>query len=284
MAFTERELTPEENPWKFLGSEIRRLRQAKKPDGWKASYLAALVHISPGLLSQFETGIRRPEAPMVEHLDNALEAGGHLMVVYRLAMNTDRPSTDLAEYFAAIADLEPRARRIDWYGGQLFPGLLQTPEYAEEITRKQNPFLSGDKVAELVAKRMKRAKVLDGPNAPRLLVVVDEVALQRPIGTSVVMGEQLNHLAETVRDHRAVVQILETKAGAHPLLAGQLIIMHFEDAPPLAYMEGPHGGLSLERPDHVDACQLSYHLTCAAALSPDASLDLIESVAREYKQ
>ncbi|WP_432096312.1 helix-turn-helix domain-containing protein [Streptomyces sp. bgisy100] len=280
MAFDSKKLDPTANPFAFFGSELRRCREER---GLSQAELGALLFVSKGYISQFETAFRRPEESMVERMDGALEVTGHLLRVYRMAVKAEHQRIELADYFAAIARLEPQATRIDWYGAALVPGLLQTPEYAAVITRASNPFRQPDEIAELVAARMKRAEILDRTQGgPRLLVILDEVALHRPIGGPTVMKEQLDHVADAARAAKAVVQILPTQAGAHPLIAGQLIVLHFADTPPVAYMEGPHGGQVLDKPEQVDTCLLSYHLTCAAAMSPDASLELIESVAREY--
>lgn len=277
--FNPKELDPTESPFKFLGSEIRRLRCER---GLSVDALAGLVFVSKGYISQFETGARKPELAMVERIDNALRADGHLLVVYRMALKAGESAGALADYFAAVADLEPTAKRIDWYGASLFPGLLQTLEYATEITRKAGPFRTDAEVKELVNARMERkAKVLcDG--GPKVLVILDESAVRRCVGPAEVMRDQLTYVADLVRANRIVVQVLPFSAGAHPLLSGQLIIMRFRDAPPVAYVEAPHAGMLMEEEETVDACLLSYDLARAAALSPEASLVLIESAAKEY--
>ncbi|MGW0939078.1 helix-turn-helix domain-containing protein [Streptomyces sp. NPDC002666] len=277
--FDPKELDPTESPFKFLGREIRRIRGER---GLTVVQLADLVFVSKGYISQFETGARTPEESMVERIDNALNADGHLLVVYRMATRAGE-SNGVADYFAAVAELEPTAKRIDWYGAALFPGVLQTPEYATEITRKAGPFRTDAEIQDLVDARMQRkAKVLDVAGGPKVLVILDESALRRCIGPIDVMRGQLLHVAELVRSNKIVLQVLPFSAGAHPLLSGQLIIMRFRDAPPVAYVEAPHAGTMMEKEETLDACLLSYDLARAAALSPEASLALIESAAKEY--
>ncbi|MFF2013993.1 helix-turn-helix domain-containing protein [Streptomyces sp. NPDC058195] len=277
--FSPKKLDPTSDPFAFLGSEVRRRRQEQ---GLSTQELADLLFISKGYVSQFETGARSPDEAMVGRIDAALRADGHLLVVYRMALRAAQ-KTGVADYFAVVAELEPTASRIDWYGGSLFPGLLQTPEYATEITRAAGPFRTASEVQGIVDARLNRAEILKRDNRPQLLVILDQSALVRRIGASAVMRGQLHHVASLVRDARAVVQVLPYDAGAHPLLSGQLIIMRFPDAPPIAYVEAPHSGHLMQDEATLDACLLSYDLARAAALSPEVSLQLIESAAEEHK-
>lgn len=63
-----------------------------------------------------------------------------------------------------------------------------------------------------------------------------------------------------------------------------LKLMEFEDAPPTAYTEAVYSGNSLDDPAVVKRAQATYDLLRAAALSPEASLFLIESAAEDYRR
>lgn len=276
-----KELDPTKSPWDFFGNRLRDLREAK---GLKQGELGKLVFQSHAYISQLETAFRIPELDLVERIDAALEAEGDLITTFLMAKRAQEDRSAVPEYFAAVADLEKVARRIDWFADSLFPGLLQTAEYAESLIRDSDPFRSEEGVSKLVTDRMQRSDVLEGTSPPRLTVVLDESALRRVVGGPKVMAGQLSHTAQMARARRLVVQVVPFSEGAHPLVAGQLIIMHFADTPPLAYQEGPHGGQVLEKSALTEAAMLSYHLTCAAALAPEASLKLMESVAEEYSK
>ena len=96
------------------------------------------------------------------------------------------------------------------------------------------------------------------------------------------MAEQLRSIAARARDGRIIVQILRYEDGAHAMMAGMVSLMSFDDAPNLAYTESVHSGQILDESEPVAAYWRSYDFARAVALSPEASLTLLDSVAEEY--
>ncbi len=77
------------------------------------------------------------------------------------------------------------------------------------------------------------------------------------------------------------VHVLPFSAGAPMALEGSLTLTAFADAPPLAHLQGLGTGQLRDDPATVRQYELTYDLVVASALSPDASLALIESVAED---
>lgn len=139
-----------------------------------------------------------------------------------------------------------------------------------------------DVIDELVAARLERAQLMTDPTTPLLWVVLDEAVLRRRVGGPSVMAEALLHVANLVRTHRIIVQVLPFSAGAHMALTGSLKLMHFSDAPALASLQGLGTGQLQDDPAASRQYESTYDLVVASALSPGASLGLIQSVAEDY--
>src|SRR5262249_20897154 len=146
------------------------------------------------------------------------------------------------EHFAEAAEAEARASAIKEFAPLLIPGLLQTPGYARAVFRAYRPTATEGVIDDLLAARLERAHILTDPTEPLLWAVLDEAVVRRVTGGRRVMAEALRHIAALVRAHRIIVQVVPFGAGAHASMTGALKLMAFEDAPPLAFVEGPSMG------------------------------------------
>jgi hypothetical protein len=81
-----------------------------------------------------------------------------------------------------------------------------------------------------------------------------------------------------------LLQVLPFAAGAHPEMGKMLWLIEFEDAPPTVYTEAVLSGNLLDEPAVVKRTQASYDLIRAAALSPEASLTLVDSAAEGHRR
>ncbi|MER6913204.1 helix-turn-helix transcriptional regulator [Streptomyces sp. NPDC000594] len=271
----------EDNPYTgrtkdFLGEELRRRRNAKK---LSQRELGNRMFISGSYLGQIEVGRRRLTKEIAVRLDEELNTDGFFE---RLAKATKTNNHE--DYFADAAELETLAQVICEYACTLVPGLLQTEDYARAVVRSSNPTARAEKVDEIVKWRMERQGVLKNPDQPDMWVILNETVLRMVVGGPSVMAAQLRRLAEVVRSHRAVVQVVPFSAGPHGCTGGMVTLMSFDDAPDVAYVEGALSGQLLDDPALVALHRKAYDHARAVALSPAASLKLIESVAEEFER
>ncbi|MFD0347973.1 helix-turn-helix transcriptional regulator [Kitasatospora aburaviensis] len=254
---------------------MRRLRELA---GLSQEALGQLVFCSGGYIGQMEVAVRKPQEDLSKRLDEALKTDGHFLRVYQMVRKASR----YPDFFADAAELQASAQSISEFGPLLVPGLLQTPDYARAVFESADPLRKAADAEALVAARVARSEILDRANAPLYWAVLDESVLRRPVGGSAVMFGQLRHLAELVLSRKALIQVVPFSAGAHALMEGSLCLMTFEEAPPVAYVEGPYSGQLVDNPSTVAECALAYDLVRAAALSPKVSLALIDSAAEDY--
>ncbi|MCP3818427.1 helix-turn-helix transcriptional regulator [Streptomyces sp. A3M-1-3] len=268
-------IDPYTDPRSFYGSELRRLREG---GGLSQEQVGERVFCSGAYIGQLEAATRRPQLDLSRLLDGVLGSGEHLQRLCRLARKSK-----VAEYFADAADLQQRATTISEYASILVPGLLQTESYARALTRGAHRFATQSVIEGHVSARMERAQLLDSLAAPVFWVIVHEAMLRVPVGGPAIMRGQLTHLVEAshARPH-VVLQVLPFSAGPHPFLNTNVSLMEFSDEPPVVYTEGAYTGQLVEEPALVAQYQSAYDLARAAALSPEASLALIESAAKDY--
>jgi transcriptional regulator with XRE-family HTH domain len=270
-----KDLDPSSNPRALLGCELRHARERK---GLSQEALGGPLFVSGSFIGQLEAGTRRMHAEYAQHFDEVLDTGGFFERNCKAVAKSKYP-----DHFAEAAEAEAVATAIREYAPQLVPGLLQTEAYARAMFCDGRPTSTDDEIDELVAARLERARLLDDPTTPLLWIVLDEAVLRREVGGPAVMAEVLRRIAEFGRTRRAIVQVLTFTAGGHMALEGPLKLMSFEDAPPLAYLQGLGTGRLQDDPAAVAHYELTYNLLGASALSPHKSLALIESVAQDYE-
>jgi hypothetical protein len=213
-----------------------------------------------------------------QRIDAVLGTDGHMERLCKMVLKVTRH----AEYFAYVNELMTQAKTICEFAAQILPGLLQTEAYARALIRAGVPLLPEKDVEERVRTRIERAVLFDNPTEPQYWAILHESALRMLIGDRTVMREQLRHIAALIRSRRIMVQVMPFSAGAHPLGGSALTLMTFEEAPPAVYVEAAFSGHLLDSPALVGEYQRAYDCARAAALSPEASLTLIESVAEEH--
>lgn len=268
-------LDPSSSPRALLGAE---LRVARERAGLSQAELGEPLFVSGSFIGQLEAGTRRMHLEFARQMDDILDTNGFFARNCGAAAKSKYP-----DHFAAAAEAEALAKTIREYAPLIIPGLLQTEAYAREVFRAYQPTAPGSVIDELVENRLARAALLSDPTTPLLWCVLDEAVLRRVGENKAVLAEALRHVAALIRSHRIIVQVLPFSAGPHAAMEGSLKLMSFEDAPPLAYVQGIGMGQLFDDPATVMHHGLAYDLLTASALSPRQSLTMIESVAEDYE-
>ncbi|MFI1714361.1 Scr1 family TA system antitoxin-like transcriptional regulator [Streptomyces litmocidini] len=267
----------QQDAWEFFGELLKERREAA---GLSQGELGRRVFVSGAYIGLFEQGIRKPQLDVARRIDEVLQTGGIFERTWRKLIN----KSPYASYFQAAAELEDMATKICEFESTAIPGLLQTPAYARAVVHASNPLATDEYVDDTVKGRLDRSAILKDATRPMYWVILHETALRIPVGGPAVMAEQLGHLATQARNRVALIQVLPFAAGAYPQMGKPLKLMEFEDAPPTAYTEAVYSGNLLDDPAVVKRAQATYDLLRAAALSPEASLPLIESAAEDYRR
>ncbi|QKW39953.1 helix-turn-helix domain-containing protein [Actinomadura sp. NAK00032] len=270
--------------------ELRQLREAA---GLTGDQVTERLGWYGAKVSRIENGrISVPWSDVVDLLDlygvGDPAARAALVQLAKAARQKEwwQPYSDmLSKNARTYIGLESAAESLRTYQPSSVPGLLQTAEYARAIIMRAGPLTLGeDEIERRLSLRMKRQAVVTEAGSLRLWAVLDEAALHREIGGLDVMHEQLMHLVEMAHNPGVDIQVMPFSAGPHASLSGMIGVFSFPGQDPdVAYVDTVPGTLFLERAADVQATSTAFQHLSATALSPAASVDLIEDMARRHR-
>ncbi|MER5731017.1 DUF5753 domain-containing protein [Streptomyces sp. NPDC002138] len=262
----------------FYGKELRWRREAA---GLTLQQTVEGSFYGATYLSEIERAQRRMPEDLAGHVDRVLKTDGFFSRRCEDVRRAKRGAH--AHYFAPVVEAEVRARVIEEWSNALIPGLLQTEAYARAVIHSTHPLDLVEEVDAKVRARMQRAVLFDDPKRPEYWTILHECLVRDPLLPPSEMADQLDHIAALARRRRIVPQVLLWSAAIQPFLGLPLMLMEFEDEPPLAYTEGAYHGQVVDDPALVKRYRSSYDRLRAAALPPEASLAMIERAAEEYR-
>ncbi|WFE29469.1 helix-turn-helix transcriptional regulator [Solwaraspora sp. WMMD791] len=175
---------------------IKAFKAARAAADVSQDQLAPKINYSASTIAAVETGRRRPTMTLAVGADEALDTGGLLAEMLDLINKKQSPS-----WFASWRTVEDRAVKLRTYEPLLVPGLLQTEEYARAVFTGTGLY-TPDGVEEQVSMRLDRQRLLTREKPPVFVAVVDEGALRRIVGDTVVQLEQLNYLLKLINERR----------------------------------------------------------------------------------
>jgi transcriptional regulator with XRE-family HTH domain len=266
---------PETNPAAFLGAELRRARAAA---GFSTQEtLAAKLGFDRTVIAKAETGERPPTVEVLAawceacHLDE--ELFGRLAV---LARRADGP---VPTWFESWLEAERDAHTLRLWSPTLVPGLLQTAEYAHALFVAAG--VEQDSADQMVMARLERQAILDRPDPPHTVAVLDEAVLQRMIGTPAVMADQLAHVASMSERLHVGVHVIPA-IGANAGLSGSFDIASADGSPDMLRIEGVEDQTTENR-TLVRKAAILFDLVRGEALPRTPSRALIMEAVEQWK-
>lgn len=212
-----------------FGRQMKLLREAA---GLTQTELGAIVGYGEAQIAAVEQGRRIPKPEMVDAVDLAVCARGVLM-----AMKGEVERARYPSFFREFVRLEAEAVELHAYDAQVVNGLLQSEEYARAVFAMRRPLLDEDTVAQRVAARLDRQKLLARRPAPLLSFVIEESVVRRPLGGPHVLRGQLEQLLTTGRQRNVEIQIMPTGRDEHAGLAGPFTLLPAKNQRRMGYVE-----------------------------------------------
>lgn len=191
--------------------------------------------------------------------------------------------------YAALIGMEAEARSAWSWAPLIVPGLLQTEDYAREVTEGMLEHITPISPAETrrrVQARLARQQVLTRENPLELSTILDESVLYRRFGNPKVMQTQLDRLLELTERDSITLRILPLD-GRHPIGTGAFVLLQFNevhdvDHHDVVYLEHLTSGRYVEEEDEAFTYRRAFGRLSDLALDENKSRQLISSARRKW--
>lgn len=222
-----------------LGRELRAMRKAAN---YTLEEGARVINCSQSKLSRIETGHRSVTPVEVSALMAAYKADpkkrDHLLALAEEAGEIGwwlRPM-NYEQQRNALVTLEGTAESIVSFELAVIPGLLQTGEYTQALITESGAD-SDDDLEDIIVSRMCRQSALFRRDAPKLVAIIDELALHRLVGGRYVLRRQLEHLVKESKHHNVSLRVVPNDGQAHSCTDGSFLIARRPGLCPVVLVE-----------------------------------------------
>ncbi|MFB6809707.1 helix-turn-helix domain-containing protein [Streptomyces sp. NPDC056387] len=256
-----------------LGRQLKAWREAA---GMRAAEFGTAVGYGEDQVRKVEAGKRIPRPEYLDKADAVLKAGGRIT-----AMKVDLEQVRYPKKIRDLKQREAKAVEIGTYNNHNIYGLLQTEEYARALFRTSRPAYTPDEMERMVSGRMARQSIFQRSPGPALSFVQEEVTLRRPIGGTMVLRRQLEHLLEVIQLPNIEFQVMPTNREDHAGMEGLIELLKFADGSAVGRAEGAFHGRPVSDPRQLRILELRYGIIRAQALTPRESRAFIEELLGE---
>jgi transcriptional regulator with XRE-family HTH domain len=218
------------NPATHFGKQMKKERLAH---GLGLREFAQLTGINAGHLSRIENGKRPPTENVATACDAAFpERRGWFTEYYEEL----RGWSEVPAAFRNWAEFEEKAARLCVWSPSIVHGFLQAEDYARALISTVPGTTTEAAAARLASRTERQRRVLGRDAPPKVVFLVDELALYRCVGSTEVMAAQVRRLCDIAAMPLVTLQVLP--AVAHNANASGFIVA--DDA--AAYAEHVAGG------------------------------------------
>jgi transcriptional regulator with XRE-family HTH domain len=277
-----------------LGAELRRLRERAELTG---DDVAKRVKWSASKVSRIENAQTTPRVSDIKKLLALYGIEGRdadeLLALAREASDKgwwETYSPTLPPEYSALIGMEAEAKSASSWAAQTVPGLLQTADYAREVT---NGYLEriapvpSSETRRRVEVRLARQQVLTRDNPLELRAVLDQSVLYRRFGNRDVMNSQIKKLLDLSERANISLRILPLD-GPHPIGTGAFVLLQFGDVhhvihQDVVYIENLTGSRYVEEEDEVFRYRRSFDRLTDLALDEAKSREVLTAARDEWK-
>jgi transcriptional regulator with XRE-family HTH domain len=277
-----------------LAAELRRLRERA---GLTGDYVAKRVKWSASKVSRIETAQTAPRESDIKKLLALYGVEGRdaqeLLALAKEAAGKgwwETYSPTLPPEYSALIGMEAEAHSAWSWAAQTVPGLLQTADYAREVTSGYLERIAPVPPSETrrrVEVRLARQQVLTRDNPLALRVVLDQSVLYRRFGDRDVMNSQIKKLLDLSERSNISLRVLPLD-GPHPIGTGAFVLLQFGDVhhvthQDVVYIENLAGSRYVEEEDEVYRYRRSFDRLTELALDEAKSREVLTAARDKWK-
>jgi transcriptional regulator with XRE-family HTH domain len=229
-----------------LAAELRRLREHANLTG---DQVAEHMKWSASKVSRLENAHTPPRPAELKKLLALYGFADRATDLLELAQEAEtgnawweKYSQSLSPEYAALIGMEVEATAEMSWAPLIVPGLLQTSDYAREVT---NGFVEGiapvspRETIRRVEARLKRQEVLTRDNPLEFSAVLDQSVLARRFGNQNVMYDQVERLLKLSERANITLRILPLD-GPHPIGTGAFVLLQFDEVHDVTHRDVVH--------------------------------------------
>jgi transcriptional regulator with XRE-family HTH domain len=262
------------SPSAFLLGELRRARSSA---GLSQEDLGKTINYSGSQVSAVENGQRPPTRDYLVAIDGALHTGGLFERLQSNLANLDQAPVWFRDWLV----IEREATLIRWFEPLVVPGILQTKDYAHALMAGSG-LVDYDEIDQRVAARLDRRSLLTQPKPPTLIALIDEGVLNRCVGSTEIMVEQCELLADLGTRPHVQIQVVPGAVGVHAGLSGPFTLARALDFE-IAHLDSQLTAQITDRSNDIDSLIRAWEAIRGDALPRTQSLDLIKEVAKKWQ-